>query len=246
MSLDSSDNHPGREPVHRKFRLSKSKLASFEHCAKRLWLQVHRRDLAVIDPRTEALFAAGHRLGELAREQVPNGILLDSDPLKVDEALEHTANLLKGPWIRPLFEPAFKLDDVIIRADILQPDGWGGWKLIEVKNSTAVRLYQLRDVATQAWVVRGSGLCVSNVIIRHSSRRLYSPMSRALPGPLIDVDVTSDLGNLIRDRPRVAQAARQVLRGPEPHRPAGPHCTQPFRCEFREYCSKGERAKKRN
>lgn len=88
------------------FRLSKSKLGAFEHCSKRLWLQAHRREVAIIDHRTQMLFATGHRLGELAREQVPNGILLDTDPRRIDEALQETKTILDGPWDRPVFEAA--------------------------------------------------------------------------------------------------------------------------------------------
>lgn len=219
-------------------RLSKSRIAAFEHCPKRLWLQVHKRELAVVDARTRMLFATGHRLGELARQQVANGILLETDPRRIDAAIEETRSILNGPWTRPIFEAALIRDGVVVRPDILQPDGWGGWKLIEVKNSVAVRPYQLRDVATQTWVAQGSGLCISSVIIRHSRKRLANPHARALPAQLVDVDVSAELRDLIADRPRVAAAARQVIRGPEPERAPGPHCTHPFSCEFRAYCTK--------
>jgi CRISPR/Cas system-associated exonuclease Cas4 (RecB family) len=218
-------------------RLSKSKIATFEHCPKRLWLQIHRRHLGITDPRTELLFSTGHRLGELAREQVANGILLDTNPRNVDAALAETRLILKGPWTRPIFEAALQREDVIVRPDILQPDDWGGWVLVEVKNSSAVRPYQLRDVATQAWVARGSGICISKVIIRHPRKRLSNPHAKALPAPLIDEDVTGELKNIILNRPRVVQAARQTIRGAEPRRPPGAHCTFPFRCEFVAYCS---------
>ncbi|GAA4025275.1 hypothetical protein GCM10022280_27680 [Sphingomonas swuensis] len=218
-------------------RLSKSKIATFEHCARRLWLSVYRRDLAKIDPPTELLFAIGHRFGELVREQVPNGILLDTDPRRVDDAIAETKAILSGPWNRPIFEAALQHEDVIVRPDVLQPDGWGGWRLIEAKSSTAVRNHHVRDAATQVWVARESGLCISSVIIRHARRRLTSPFARALTAPTVDVDVTSEIRNIIRSRSRVAAAAREVIRGPEPQRAVGAHCTYPFRCEFRDHCS---------
>jgi hypothetical protein len=218
-------------------RLSKSKIAAFEHCAKRMWLGIYRRELAVIDARTQLLFATGHRFGELVRERVANGVLLDTDPRRVDDAIAQTKSILAGPSNRPIFEAALLHEDVVVRPDILEPDGWGGWKLIEAKSSTGVRPHHLRDAATQAWVAQQNGLCISAVIIRHAARRLPSPIARALPAAPIDVDVTSDLKNIVRDRPRVAAAAREVVRGPEPTRAPGPHCTYPFRCEFRDYCS---------
>ena len=233
---------PEGSPRQAVVRLSKSRIATFEHCSRRLWLSAHRRDLAVIDPGTEYIFAIGHRFGELAREQVPNGILLDTDPTRIEDAIEETKAILAGPWNRPIFEAALRYDDVVVRPDILQPDGWGGWKLIEVKSGTAVREHYLRDAATQAWVAQESGLCISSVIIRHARRRLRSPFARALPGPPIDVDVTASLRNLVLSRPAVAAEARLVIGGPEPKRAVGPHCTYPFRCEFRQHCSQVQRS----
>ena len=70
--------------------LSKSKIAAFEHCPKRLWLQVHRRELGHVDEKTQALFAAGHKVGELARAELPSGMLIDNDYRDVDGALSRT------------------------------------------------------------------------------------------------------------------------------------------------------------
>ena len=49
----------------RHFGLSKSKIAIFEQCPKRLWLSVHRPDETVIDAATQAKFDVGHQVGEL-------------------------------------------------------------------------------------------------------------------------------------------------------------------------------------
>ena len=59
-------------------RLSKSKLAAFEHCPKRLWLQVHRRDTAKFDDATLARFQFGHDVGKKARFLVPDGVLVET------------------------------------------------------------------------------------------------------------------------------------------------------------------------
>ena len=209
-----------------------------------MWLGIYRRELAVIDARTQLLFATGHRFGELVRERVPNGILLDTDPRRVDDAIAQTKSLLAGPWNRPIFEAALQYEDVVVRPDILEPDNWGGWRLIEAKSSTGVRPHHVRDAATQAWVAQQNGLCISAVIIRHAARRFSSPFARALTAAPVDVDVTSELKNIVHHRPQVAAAARKVVRGSEPERAPGPHCTYPFRCEFRDYCSQHHSARK--
>lgn len=217
------------------WRLSKSKLTTFQHCARRLWLQVHRREVGVVDRRTELLFDTGHRVGEVARFQVPNGILIDPDPRHLVEALVETSEALQRR--RPLFEPAFMRNGIVARIDILEPQPTDSWKLVEVKNSGAVRPYQLRDIASQAWVLAGNGVKLSSLTIR-LPRQVFRPGRRGPMSPgFIDFDVTTTAGPLMQEVPEIAALARRTLDGAEPERPVGPHCTHPFRCEFITYCS---------
>ena len=59
----------GTDHMHR-FGLSKSKIAAFEQCPKRLWLSVHRPDLGVrySDWTPEAIMKRQTELTDLARE----------------------------------------------------------------------------------------------------------------------------------------------------------------------------------
>jgi hypothetical protein len=223
-----------------RLRLSKSKVMAYEHCAKRLWLQVHRPELARLDPATQALFRSGHLVGDLAQRQLPDGILVLAKP-NIEAAIHRTRELLAGS--RPIFEATFHHQDVIIRADILQPDGRGGWQLIEVKNSTRVQSYQLYDVATQAWTALGAGARVSSFAIQHVTAKIRRDADLSLC-EFVDVDVTWPVLARVPRRLRVIEAARACVRGPEPTRPTGPHCTRPFKCEFHDYCHGSARQKR--
>ena len=216
-------------------RLSKSKIAAYEICPRRLWLQIHRPSLGQFDADTLRVFAAGHMVGELARARYPHGILVSEGPREIDVALARTAELLHAPVQRPIFEGAFMRDNVIIRADILEPDGWGGWKLAEVKNSGSVKSYQLRDVASQSWVMSGNNVCLSSVIIRHVQRPVRSANS-LVRARFIDADVTADIRSLVAGRQRVVDEAKSVAQSAEPAIAPGPHCLRPFRCEYRHHC----------
>jgi hypothetical protein len=191
--------------------------------------------LGVIDGWTQRLFETGHRIGELARFQVPNGILIDPDPQRLIGALVATSEALQRG--RPLFEPAFMREGIVVRVDILYPQSAGSWKLVEVKNSGAVRPHQLRDVASQAWVLAGNGVKLSSLSIR-LPRQVLRPGRRPPPATaFIDFDVAEAAGYLMDEVPVIAAMARQTLDGSEPDRPIGPHCSRPFRCEFIGYCS---------
>ena len=54
----------------RAFGLSKSRLAAFEQCPKRLWLAVHRPDVAVVDAGAMIRFGVGHEAGWTCSDKV--------------------------------------------------------------------------------------------------------------------------------------------------------------------------------
>ena len=220
-------------------RLSKSKIAAFEHCPRRLWLQVHRRDEARFNADTLARFRFGYDVGAKAAFLVPDGIMVEAAPDDMATALARTAELLRAKPARPIFEATFQHQNVLCRVDILEPFA-GGWRAIEVKASTRVKAYQLADLATQVWVMRGTGPYVRQAIIRH----LAPPFSWARPDiaavRFVDADVTQPLERYLSTRGAVAHQARRTVEGAEVQRATGPHCERPFTCEFRQYCSRVE------
>ena len=60
--------------------LSKSRITSFEQCPKKLWLSVHRRDLAEYDAGAEARFASGNAVGDIACAIHPSGVMVEAEP----------------------------------------------------------------------------------------------------------------------------------------------------------------------
>ena len=163
-SADSPTTHHAQvaEPdmaaqPHRRFGLSKSKITAFEQCPKRLWLQTHKRGVGKLDPSAEMRFAAGHEVGDAACALCSGGIMIEADP-DYEAALERTAELMIAGGDAPLFEATFAHDGVLVRVDIMQPDGIGGWHVAEVKSSTSRKDYHLADLATQLWVMREDGV----------------------------------------------------------------------------------------
>lgn len=222
-------------PTQNTVRLSKSRIAAFEHCSRRLWLQLHRPELARFDERTLRAFAAGHQVGAIARASYADGILVAEDHRNIVAALARTQQLISAPKQVPIFEAAFHWNRVVVRVDILEPDRWGGWRLIEVKNSGGVKPYQVLDVSTQAWVLRANCISMSSVIVRHLNRPTMNPELRPWHR-FVDADVTAEAFKLVPLRHRVVEQAQAVASGAQPEIRPGAHCTRPFRCEFRDYC----------
>lgn len=73
----------------RRMGLSKSRITLFEQCPKRLWLSVHRPDLAEQNAGIRAAFADGHRVGDLACSLYPDGVMIGAG--RRPSAVDHCA-----------------------------------------------------------------------------------------------------------------------------------------------------------
>ena len=62
-------------PEH--YGLSKSRIALYEQCPRRLWLSVHRPHLSEETAAVTASFAAGHEVGAIACALHPDGHMIN-------------------------------------------------------------------------------------------------------------------------------------------------------------------------
>lgn len=210
----------------------------FEQCPKRLWLSIHRRDLAVQDDGSEARFAAGHEVGALACALLPDGVMVDAEP-DLAAALATTRALLDAGHDKPIFEATLEHDGVLVRIDVLEPNGAGTWHMAEVKSSTKAKDYHVGDLATQLWVARNAGLPVTSAAIRHINRSFVLERAADWSGLFTDTDLLAQAEPIIDGRSEVIARARDTLTGAEPGDAVGDHCNTPFPCEFATYCHSG-------
>jgi hypothetical protein len=216
------------------FRLSKSRFLVGLQCRKRLYLEVHNRELATDPgPATQRIFASGHEVGELARDQFPGGILIDPPPYEVERALQETeAAIDAGASV--LYEPAFMHNNVLIRIDILSRAETGEWDLIEVKSTTKTSDTHVADTGIQRYVARGAGLSIRNTYVMRLNRECrYPDLSN-----LFELDEVSDrIGEMWPElEPRVAEFSELLGQPGTPDVPIGKHCTSPYDCPFIEHC----------
>ena len=216
--------------------LSKSRFQGGLQCPKSLWLAVHQPEVA--DPaseRLQALFDEGQRVGAVARDRFPCGVLVEEDHTQTAAAIERTRTLIKqGSSV--IFEAAFVFDGVLVRADVMVP-GAGGWDLVEVKSSTQCKPEHVTDAAVQTYVVEGAGLSVRGVYIMHlDNTYIYAggPYDHAALFAL--TDVTSEARAYM---PHVAAGIaemRAMLAGDAPQARIGKQCNKPHDCAFYGYC----------
>lgn len=223
----------------RQYGLSKSKIAAFEQCPKRLWLQVHKREDGIYDDNAQAMFGMGNEIGTLACELMPGGIEVLADP-DLSAALLQTEQLMRGGFQGPIFEATVMHEGVLVRVDILQRQPDGRWFMAEVKSSTSVKDYHRGDLATQIWVMRGAGFELGNAAVRHVDNSFVLKVEGDYRSLLKDRDLMAELESIVADRGRVTAAARKTLGGEEPEIATGAQCHDPFDCEFSAYCNGDE------
>ena len=217
------------------FGLSKSKITSFEQCPKRLWLQTHKREQAKPDPGAEARFAAGHLVGDIACRLCPGGTMIEAEP-DLETALVTTREAIAAGQ-SPLFEATFEHDGVLVRVDIMEKDQSEGWHVAEVKSSTSRKSHHVSDLATQIWVMEGAGIEISDASIRHLNNQFVLVEENRYDGLFVDTPSLDDARNIADGRCAVVAEIRRVLEGAEPDLGPGDHCSDPFPCEYHDYCS---------
>lgn len=214
--------------------LSKSRLLVSRQCPKRLWLAAYRPDL-LDESGATSRFVAGQAVGAVARSLHPEGRLIAHEH-DLDAAVRETHEALQADPNRPLFEPAFRHDGLLVRADVLLDAGTAA-TLVEVKSTSGVKEYHYADAAIQTHVIKGAGVDLARTFIAHVDTSWVYPGGERYAGLLVQVDVSSAIAPIVDDVPQWVAQALSVLDGHEPQVAMGGHCTKPFDCPFMTYCA---------
>jgi hypothetical protein len=214
--------------------LSKSRLLSAWQCGKKLHLEKHHPELGVISPQTEALFATGNEVGDIAQQLYGTDQSIEI-AFDFKTMLGETKRLFANGAGFPIFEATFRYEGVLIRADVMIPDG-DGWRVIEVKASTSVKDYHVLDCAIQYWVLRNCGINVKSISLAHVNNQFVYRGDGDYHGLLLEHDLTNEARDLERDVLELVAQARDAVSGPMPLISVGAHCSHPYECQFMSYC----------
>lgn len=227
-------------------RLSKSRYLSGLQCPKRLYLEIHARELATpFDEGTQTVLEEGTRVGELARDRYPGGMLVDVEYFKVEEGLARTAAILADPAVAVLYEGFIAFDDVVVRPDILVRVPGDRWRLIEVKSTSRVKDEHRDDLAIQAYVLAGAGLALDATCLMHVNTGYVYPGGELDLGQLFqEADLTREVQQRQPEIPARLAATRHILANPVPPGiEPDHHCQSPYECPFWDHCTKDKPAR---
>ena len=208
-------------------------------CLKRVHLEVNQPGLARYSSATEAAFAVGHEIGEVAVRHYGRGQgnYIEYNGGSFSAALAQTAALMTSLFRAPVFEATLQHEGVLVREDVLLPDeGEGSWRVVEVKASTKVKPEHVQDCAVQAWVHLGAGHALSRVALAHVDNRFVYRGDGNYDGLLLENDLSEPVFEVLPAVPSWVERARQAAAGPMPEVAPGQHCTHPYECPFLHVC----------
>jgi hypothetical protein len=219
--------------------LSKSTFIKGMQCQKALYLNKHYKELKEeVSAAQEAIFAQGTSVGELATQLFPGGV--DCTPesfYDFQKAVIRTQEeIKKGTKI--IYEAAFQYNGVLAALDILVKDE-KGWKAYEVKSSTSIsETYQL-DATIQYYAITNSGIDLQDISIVYINNE-YEKNGPIDVKQLFTIESVKEIVlELLPGIPNKVAALKNVLLQKEiPAVDIGPHCSDPYACDFAGHCWK--------
>lgn len=232
------------------YLLSKSKLQSYQQCAKKFWLEINQPGLAKTDDAQQLVLDRGTKFGTAVRSCFVGGKLIEeTHSLKaVQETRELLDTFVSVAKRTPIFEAAFTYKGVLVRVDVMNPLRDGTWEFIEVKSGTIkfgedVKAHHLRDAAIQYFVAEHSGapIEISKVNLGVPLGEFVLAERANLTNILNRVDVTTRAKNLFTDiETSILSASLVSQQTQEPTLPIGVQCRAPHKCGFATYCTGAE------
>lgn len=203
-------------------------------CLRRLWWTVHEPGAPELRPGAalRRIFAWGHRVGSLAQERFPGGVLVAHQPWEVDLRIASTRDALAS-GAPAVFEATFQGRGAVGAIDVLER-GRAGWTIVEVKSTVETKAEHVPDVAIQLFAARAAGADVRRVHLMHLDRACRAP---DLTNLFVRDDVTELAEAFQRDVPGHLDRMQASLdRAEPPPIVPGTDCEEPHECPFQARC----------
>jgi len=210
---------------------SKTRFLAGLQCAKRLYLLMHRPELAA--SQVSPMMITGDVVEQHARREFPDAVIVERN----SESLPFnvTQNLIADKSVKAIFQAALRASDVEVFVDVLErvPDGWN---LVEIKAASGVKDHHIDDVTIQAWVALKAGLEIQSFKLMHINADFVYQGQQDYTGLFQCDDITEKVLAHLPFVERQLETFRQLVNSREPAIHVGSHCNNPHPCEFKNYC----------
>ncbi len=221
--------------MKRNLFLSKSQYLKGMQCHKALYLYKHHKEMRDdISAAQQAIFASGTDVGVIAQELFPGGVEVPYEGLSLSEQARMTKDeIAKGT--KTIYEASFEYDGLFVKVDILHL-GDQGWELYEVKSSTSVKDVNYDDIALQYYVLASAGFKPNKACLVHINHQYVRQGGVEVEKLFTINDLTADVVAMQKEVPSNISAMRSMIDGELPSIDIGPHCSDPYDCDFRGHC----------
>ena len=219
--------------------LSKSRFLSGLQCEKRLYYDVYQRELATPpDASLQGVFDRGHAVGKLAHDLYSGGLDASADiGVNWSLGIERTRKWL-GQGVNTIYEAAFAFSGGYAAVDILHHQD-GERHMVEVKSSTEVKPYVVKDAAYQYFVLKQAGFAPDKVFILHINKAYEKRGNIQAAEFFTLVDITPEVLALqVMVQEKHVYFLEMLENKQAPIQDIGKHCRDPFLCPYYGHCSR--------
>ena len=225
--------------------LSKSNVLAYRQCHKRLWLEIHRSDLKEDSTATERFAKTEYDMSEAVRKLYDpggRGISIDRSNDDYEAACRQTTQSMGS--FQPVFGATFYTADVLVSACVMLPVSKKRklkWKIVEVKSSTKEKEHYHDDIAVLAYIVKLSGIKLEQISVAYIDGSWIYRGKQNYNGLFYERDLTEIAFSREEEIKKWIKKAQIIVsKKHEPKIRTGPHCKQPYHCEFYDYCRENE------
>jgi len=216
--------------------ITKSDFIAGIQCPLRLWNR-HHAPIPYEDRTETSAMRAGTDVGLLAHQLFPGGVLVEAEPWERDESVARTQVLLADLTVPAILEAGFLYDGLHARADVLKRKPSGAFALYEVKSTGEVKDQHIPDLAFQVHVARGSGLMIDETGILYINKEYERGAELDVQQLFAFSDETTRVEEYLAGIDERLAAQKALLLGSPPTVEPGPHCHDPYECEFWARCT---------
>jgi hypothetical protein len=214
--------------------LSKSQYIRGLQCHKSLWLYKNKPELkSELEQEAQSLFRIGDTVGYYAKNLFPEGVEIEFNPSDFNGMIRKTSEAISR-GVDTLYEATFKEKGVFAMADILHKTS-GCWNMYEVKASTGVKPYHINDASIQ-WHALSQVIDLNKAYIVRINNQYVREGEIDFDSLFIIEDITDDVIAKQVDILSTLEYLEQMITGTMPKIDIGPHCSDPYECDFHEHC----------
>ena len=201
-----------------------------QQCPRLLWHTV-RKLLPEKTLAEKQKLSQGHEFEKYAHQLFPDAVNLAD--LEFKDNLEKTKEFIEQKKI--IFEAGIQVDNLFLRADILEPVG-DGWNLYEIKASTKQKPEHIPDLAFQKYVCEKLGLNIKRCFVLFLNKE-YIKQGDIDAKELSTIEEVTEKVDLITDVEENTQKYLEIMEQEEmPDITISMKCNKPYLCPLKDVC----------